>query len=340
MKKCVALFLAALLLASPVSAVAQEGGTPPVLAQENIEAALYGSAASGGLVERLGRVEKDLFGRELPGSLTERLDGLESFIVRGSPGQPSMVFKLGVCEWSIGHEVYSQKPVSARISQLERVLGGAATEDKPLAMRLENIVNLLFPDQIAWAEVQLPANSVFKVSFVDTVSPATAKKGDNVLLKLEENLITAGHLVAPVGSLVNGSVDSVQKPKSFGRPSEINFSFDHLKPLGPEEIPVFLGDASATKAKGDDTVAAAIGTSMVGLAALGPVGLVGGLFVRGEAKEISAGTPIYLETSEAMTVHAFPAPAGMLEKVRTRQPLDLDESIVSEDLGEEWEELK
>ncbi|MFP4482266.1 MAG: hypothetical protein ACLFN0_05650, partial [Thermovirgaceae bacterium] len=297
MKKYVALFLAAILVASPVSALAEEAETPPVVSQENIEMALYGRSMSGGLVERLVRVEKELFGRELPGSLTERLSGLENFIVEGSPGQPSMVFKLGVCEWSIGREVYMQKPVNARISELERVLEGAASEEKPLAMRLEQIVSLLFPDQISWTEINLPANRVFLASFLDTVSPATVEKGDEVLLKLEENLVFEGHLVAPAGSLVYAKVESVKQPKSFGRPSEITFAFDYMEPLGPEEIPVFLGDASVTKAKSDKTVAAAIGTSIVGLAALGPVGLVGGLFVRGEAKEVPAGTPIYLETS-------------------------------------------
>ncbi|MGC9372873.1 MAG: hypothetical protein ACP5DY_06090 [Thermovirgaceae bacterium] len=344
MKKNVALFLAAILVCTPLSALAEEAATPSVVSQENIEMALYGRSMSGGLVERLVRVEKDLFGRELPGSLTERLNGLENFIVAGSPGQPSMVFKLGVCEWAIGHEVYMQKPVNARIAELERILQGAAAEEKPLAMRLENIVSLLFPDQIAWAEINLPANVVFKVSFLDTIAPATAKKGDPVLLKLEENLIIEGHLVAPTGSLVHARVDSVKQPKSFGRPSEITFAFDHMEPLGPEEVLVFLGDASVTKAESDKTVAAAIGTSIVGLAALGPVGLVGGLFVRGEAKDIPAGTPIYLETAESANVHGFPVPPGMLPKDEPQlqgqgQPTDVPEDEGKEDL-DEWEELK
>jgi hypothetical protein len=346
MKKCVALFLAAILMMSPVSALAEEEGTPPVVSQENIEMALYGRSMSGGLIERLVRVEKDLFGRELPGSLTERLNGLENFILQGSPNQPSMVFKLGVCEWSIGHEVYMQKPVSARISELERVLEGAAAEDKPLAMRLEHIVSLLFPDQIGWTEVNLPANRVFKVSFLETVAPAKARKGDEVLLKLEENLIIEGYLVAPAGSLVHATVDSVKQPKSFGRPSEIIFAFDYMEPLGPETIPVFLGDASVTKAENDKTVAAAVGTSLVGLAALGPVGLVGGLFVKGEAKNIPAGTPIYLETANSVTVHAFPVPAGMLPREepvageeQTDQLPDVRDKADQEDL-DDWEELK
>ncbi len=342
MKKYVALFLAAILVFSPLNAFAEEVATPSVVTQENIEMALYGRSMSGGLVERLVRVEKDLFGRELPGSLSERLSGLEKFIVEGSPAQPSMVFKLGVCEWAIGHEVYMQKPVTARIAELERVLEGAAAEEKPLAMRLENIASLLFPDQIGWAEVNLPANLVFKVSFLETVAPATAKKGDNVLLKLEESLMIEGHLVAPAGSLVHSTVDSVKQPKSFGRPSEITFAFEHMDPLGPEEVPVFLGDASVTKAESDKTVAAAIGTSIVGLAALGPVGLVGGLFVRGEAKDIPAGTPIYLETAESVNVHGFPVPPGMMPKDEPQlqgQPSDAPEEAGTDDL-DEWEELK
>ncbi|NMD17469.1 MAG: hypothetical protein GYA82_02685, partial [Synergistaceae bacterium] len=115
----------------------------------------------------------------------------------------------------------------------------------------------------------------------------------------------------PRGSRVIAKVDAVKPPRSFGRPSEIKFAFDRLEPLGPEAIPVFVGDASALASKSDTTVATAIGTSAIGAVLLGPVGLVGGLLVKGDAPDVAPGTPIYLETASATPVKGYAIPPSL-----------------------------
>jgi hypothetical protein len=82
-------------------------------------------------------------------------------------------------------------------------------------------------------------------------------------------------------------------------------------PLGPEEIPVFMGEQARKAAKADDSIVAAAGASFLGLVLLGPVGLAGGLLVRGDATVLQEGTPFYLETSQLASVTAYPVPQGL-----------------------------
>lgn len=337
MKKVFMLICLIFVLVIAQAAMAEEEAPLPLKAQERMEMVLYGEPMTGGLIERLGKVEKDLFGRELPGSISERQSGLLNFMENGTLGNPSMLFKLSVAEWSVNHKVNPESPVSTRIDALETLLEGKPQVDKPLAMRLERMLSLLFPDTLTWTEVELPANTVFKAAFTQTISPAVAKKGDQVKLTLAQDLVVDKNLVAPRGSLVFAEIDNVKPPRSFGRPSEITFAFKHLVPLGPEVVPVFMGDKAISVNKDNKTMAIAAGTSVVGLVALGPVGLAGGFFVKGDAKEIPAGTNIYLETSQAVTVHAWPVPPGLQGMIKEAEdmPVPSDSATSEETLSEE-----
>lgn len=315
-KSLLAVLLLVFIMTAAGAAIGQEAETP-AQAQDQIDRILYGEMGLGGVVQRLGKVETDLFGRELPGSISERQLGLLNFLQNGTLGQPSMIFKTGVAEWAVLHEVRVDLPLSRRVSEIERQLEGAAGEDRPLAMRLERVLSLLVPGQVTWQEIRIPANLVFRASFIDRISPKSAAAGDVVKLRLEEHLSIEGYLVAPRGSRIIARVDKVKPPRSFGRPSEISFAFDRLEPLGPDIIPVFLGDAAVLASKTDKTYAAAAGTSALGFILLGPIGLAGGFLVKGDAPEIPPGTVLHLETSALSNARAYPVPPalkGMLEK--------------------------
>lgn len=290
--------------------VAKEEPTPfQVL--ERVERIVYGEVKSGGLIPRLGQVEKDLFGRELPGSIAERQQALLNFLEIGTEVQPSMLFKLGVAEWAVAQRVMAQRDAKSRIEALEVQLEGERRPEGALAMRLERLVTLLLPEGVIWSDVNLPAHTIFKVRFLETITPKLAKVGDQVLMELDSTVAVDGNLVAAKGCIVSGHVEEVNPPRSFGRASEVKFAFDSLKPLGPQEIPVMLGEEAKKAAETDTAVMAAAGASFFGLVLLGPVGLAGGFLVRGDEKEIPAGTPIYLETSQDTKVKGYPVPVGL-----------------------------
>ena len=67
---------------------------------------------------------------------------------------------------------------------------------------------------------------------------------------------------------------------------------------------------------------AAVGASTIGALALGPVGLVGGLFVKGKDVELPAGSVLYIQTQRDVTtkglVTASGAPNMVLRKRVTK----------------------
>lgn len=315
MKKHFVLFLfvvMAVVLTGLSACYAQDDiGQTPFQLLGHVEEVIYGQPQNGGLIVRLGNVEKYLFGRELPGSIAERQQALLNFIEEGTMGQPSFLFKLGVAEWAVSQKGSPGAAATVRVARLEELMEGRSDPERPLAMRLERLLTLLLPEGVTSVEVDVPSGAVFKVELDETLSPGTAKADDPIRLKLRENFILDGALVAPEGSLVQGHVVNVKPPRSFGRKAEINLAFDHLVPLGPEMIPVYLGEHAKEAGKGDKSVMAAAGASFLGLVVLGPVGLATGFLVRGSADELPEGTLLYLETMESARVQGYPVPQGL-----------------------------
>lgn len=306
--------LVVVLLSVCISAFAVEdsnNNSSTFQTMERTESIVFGQTRTGGLIERLSELEVALFGRELPGSIAARQNALLNFLEKGNIDQPSMLFKLGVAEWALSQESDTYSCVEKRILFLEKSLEGETMENKPLAMRLERLLGLLLSDSISWEDIEIPVDSVMKATSLETLAPASAQAGDPVRMVLAEDFTSGTYLIAPKGSRIVGHVEKVTKPKSFGRPSEIALSFDSLVPLGPEQISLTMGEASEKATKAEKAQMAAVGTSFVGAILLGPVGLAGGLLVRGDARDIPEGTTFFVQTAELSRVSAYPVPEGL-----------------------------
>lgn len=334
MKKLVILSLLILtsivLTVSPLIAAEQNDNPSTMQVMDRVEELLYGEARNGGLIMRLSDAEVALFGRELPGSIADRQNALLNFIQNGEPSQPSMMFKLGVAEWALEQETSPYDPVESRISRLERALEGSTMDKKPLAMRLERLLGLLLSENVTMFEVEVPSDVVLKAMFKETLSPADVKEGQEVKMALAQDLTQGTNLIAPKGSIIKAHIVEVKKPRSFGRPSEINIGFDTLLPLGPERISLVMGEEAKEAANAEKAQIAAVGTSFVGAILLGPVGLAGGFLVRGDAKDIPEGTTLFVQTSDSARVYAYPVPAG-LQGMIEEEPLSEDIYLEMED---------
>lgn len=288
---------------------------------DHLETVLYGQSRTGGLLARLSEAEKDLFGRELPGSLAERQAALINFIERGAPEQPSLLCKLGVIEWALESGTsLRREPLVKSVPELESRLDGVAMSDKPLAMRIERILTKLVSEPVSWQEVSLPKSTVIRLELLQDLNPATTKKGDHILAALTRDLVAGNDslLVAPRGSLVTGVVTKVKKPGVFGQSSQILYTADVLQGLGPDPINLEQGESSKKAAEFEMSHASAAGASILGAAVLGPVGLVGGLFVRGNSKIIPAGTVFYAETAQTATTMGYPVPDGLRPMIKSQ----------------------
>ena len=312
----VVMMLSALLI--PVGmATADENSSAQMMG--TIETILYGESSKGGLIERLSTAEEALFGRSLPGTVAERHTAILNFLDVGTEDQPSMLFKLGVAEWIVDKKINASQPAMTRLETLEMNLGGEIQHGKPIAMRVESILATLVTDPVTFCSVRLPKDVPLKLRFMDELSPAKSKVGDQVRVELTDDLIVDYCLVAPAGSLLLTEVREVKKPGRFGVPGEVRLNFNGLKPLGPQRPTVTVGEASkkaiedARKMgdKGEGTLIGAGAASVAGAAILGPVGLISGIFIRGNSLRIPEGAITYIQTAEDTDVSAYPIPESL-----------------------------
>ncbi len=284
-----------------------------------IEKIIYGYVLQGGLIERLSKVEEDLFGRSLPGTMAERHAAILNFLDIGTDEQPSMMFKLGIAEWIVDKKIRASEPAARRLEDLEVNLTGASRGGSPIVMRVESLLATLVMDPVTAQPVNLPGNTVMKFRFMDELSPATSRVGDFVRLELTSDLIVNQCLVAPAGSLLITEVRDVKRPRMFGVPGEVRLSFNELKPLGTQRPLVYVGkesqnaikDARKAGDRGEGAVIGAGAASVAGAALLGPVGLVSGVFIRGNSLKIRVGSVTFVQTSGDCTVSAYPIPISL-----------------------------
>lgn len=300
--------LASVSLPSPSYAAEQQSDEQALeLTLDRVERVLYGEPSSGGLLLRLSRAERDVYGIELPGSLTERQQALLALVQEGVASQPSMLFKMGVAEWLTLRRANSAKPFADRISELEVTLEG---EQKvgALSARLESLLTKLLPSGIASTPVQIPAATVFKGKTTHAISVRNVAVGDVIELEIDEDCIIGGTIAVVKGNRLFAEVTKVKPPRSFGRPSEINLDFKYIETIGEKTVPVTVGSESEKAMEMDSGTLGAAGASLAGAIAFGPLGLVGGLLVRGNDKQIPEGTYVYVETKELANVDGYVAP--------------------------------
>lgn len=178
--------------------------------------------------------------------------------------------------------------------------------------------------------VELPANTVFKISLNDDVSSKTNQVGDPVTFTVQEDVSVGNVLVLPKGSQGSGVVTKVSRPKSFGRSGALDVSFDQVFSVDDEVIPTVLGPEAKEKLKME---AAAVGASTIGALALGPIGLVGGFFVKGKDVSLPAGSTLYIETQEAVTTKGLEltngAPNAVIRKRVVRSAAATEETTAA-----------
>jgi hypothetical protein len=286
----------------------------PLQGLEKVEGIVYGAPGTGGLLLRLSKVERDLFGMELPGSLTERQTALENFVEKGSSGQPSLLFKAAIAEWVTIKRVNAALPFTERVDSLERTLEGEP-QMGALSARLERLISKLMPNGVSATALSVPANTVMKAKFVNTLTVRNVKKGDAVELEVTEDCVIGGSLASARGNRLFAEVTKVRMPRSFGRPSEIEVEFRDIEFIDGSTTAVFIGAESKKAMELDSSTIGAAGASVAGAVLLGPVGLAGGFLVRGSDKQIKEGTLVFVETTGASEIMGYQIPPMSLPDV-------------------------
>ena len=284
---------------------------------DRVDEIIYGSVQSGSLIQRVDQVDNVIYGvgNSSASGLDNRIGNLYVDVVKNDDDTtPSISTRTNAMEYYLTDEVQTE-PLTTRIGELETKVYGKEKKGA-LDTRMADLEKAVYGDQhYEMKTVELPANTVFKISLNDDVNSKLNQVGDVVTFTVQEDVMVGDVLVLPRGSQGSGVVTKVSRPKSFGRSGQLDISFDQVFSVDDESIPTVLGPESKEKLKME---AAAVGASTIGALALGPIGLVGGIFVKGKDVNMPAGSELYIQTSEAVTtkglVLADGAPNAVIRK--------------------------
>ena len=131
-----------------------------------------------------------------------------------------------------------------------------------------------------------------------TIARGYLKDGDEA-----EDVVQDGMLIFAKGQPGEGTVKKVEQARNFGRDARIDVDFHTTKAMDGTEVKTFVGEESKQQMK---SYAMAAGASVAGMLLLGPIGIIGGAFVKGKNIDLPEGTEFFIQTQEATVLYAVP----------------------------------
>ncbi len=280
---------------------AASGGDSQERDIRRMERFIYGSALEGAPGERLKNIEKDLLGRHSRQGVPEKIRNLNSLLFTGTKSAPSLCTKLNYLEWKVFHETRQGK-LSDRIAALDTfVIGNATTE--PMAFRVEQLIHLSIESGIiSLHQVKIPSGTSFRVKLGKKLSSKTSIEGEEVPISLSDDfLMDRNILLIAKGGAGIGEIDKVKHGGRFGRTGYLKLLINEIPAIDGSMVPVKITDVVGS-ALDKKKIGMAIGASALGYLAMGPVGLVGGAFIKGQDVEVPAGTELVVSTTQDFSI--------------------------------------
>ena len=269
-----------------------------------VEQSVYGQGQTGALLSRISRLENDFYGKTsgTNTAISDRINTLYSTMFDNSI-RPSAITQMNGIEWFLSGHV-SINSITDRITALETTLYGKAASGT-LQKRMNDLALLAYGNSDAktpLVSTSIPADTLIKIKLVTPLNSETTKAGDIVKFQAAEDIIYNGKLIVAAGSPGEGIVTKVKGAQNFGRNGEIDVDFQQIQSFDGTTLKTFLGDKAKMEIK---NLAYAAGASVAGIALLGPIGIVGGIFVQGKDVDLPAGTEAYIQTKEETTIYAI-----------------------------------
>ena len=120
-------------------------------------------------------------------------------------------------------------------------------------------------------------------------------------LHVKDGVRVAGHTVLAAGTKVTATISQVDKRKRYGVNAKMRIV---LNPVGSEYGKMItLEPRSKGKFIRGKKSGEAAGATIGGAILLGPVGLVGGYFIKGKPANIKVGDPLVTQVARTVTLH-------------------------------------
>ena len=301
LKKLFSIFLSGVFLVSSLGTAAAEVPNTANGKLGAVETVTYGQEQTGAIVERIEKLEKDYECSNTSGGMMNRINNLYDTTFDNS-SSPSLITQLNALEWTISHKV-SADPIQKRISDMELQINGK-NSDASIKKRIEGLATFAFGSTtIPLSQVNVPANTLVKISLVTPINAKELKKGDIIKFKAAEDVIENDMLLITAGALGEGEVTDVSQAQNFGRDAKINIDFKDMEAVDGTKIDMTLGEEAKENM---EQMGMAAGASLAGMIVLGPIGIIGGAFVKGKNINLPEGTEMYLQTEKDCSIYAIP----------------------------------
>lgn len=289
------LFMVTTVFAQPVADLTVVDKTAQV------EKIIYGTEQTGSLVERINKLEKDVYGAESQEALIKKADRLYTYTKETTETAPSLILRINAIEWTLTHS-QTNSNIKLRVDQLEQLLHGAPTPGA-IDSRVAKLNKLAFSNnQPEVSTVEVAKDTLVKIKLLSALDTRKSRTGDVVAFQAVEDVYVNDLLVIAKGAPGTGKVTAVEQAKNFGRDAKLEISFETVQAVDGNSLIVFLGEKAKEETR---STAKAAGASVVGMAVLGPIGIVGGAFVHGKEITIPAGAEMFIQTKETVSLYGI-----------------------------------
>ena len=269
---------------------------------DKVETTIYGTTQTGSLNDRIASVDKLLNGKStVSGSLQDKANSLYKDVYGNSGSDLSLLTAVNLLQWQYSGQITTE-PILVRVESMDQDIDGktmaGSLEGRVMALRRALLGNTKYISQ----RVIIPANTLVTMTNLDELNSKTIQEGDVVRFTVADDVLVGDVIAIPRGMEVNGTVTKARKSGRFGKDGKIEIMYDNVRAADGSPVALMVGDKTKDQYK---RTAGAVGASAAGAVILGPVGLVGGLFVHGNEVDIPAGTTMYAETKANTEVVGF-----------------------------------
>ena len=153
--------------------------------------------------------------------------------------------------------------------------------------------------------VTIPAGTVVEMTNEDPINSKDLTEGDRLRFSVAEDIKVGDVIAIPRGMEAEGTVSKARKAGRFGRDGKIEIEYDSVHASDGSPVQLVVGE----KLRNNTSVPPVLSGFRRRSHYLGPVGLVGGLFVKGNNVDIPAGSTMYAETKHDADVVGFKSEA-------------------------------
>ena len=269
-----------------------------------LESTVYGAPQDGAIVDRINQLDETVYGNGFSGNtatLSKRVDSLYDS-VEGSGTNISLREEMDALEYTYQNSINDGSLVD-RVEKMERSVNGRILTGS-LQKRIISLKTKVYGSNVTLTNQvgTLSSDHVFKVTLNDAVSTKTSHEGDSIKFTVAENVMDGNVLLVPAGTVGSATITSLKKARSFGRNGALDITFDSVPAIDGTEFTAVQGKEAKERTKGEIKAA---GASVAGAVLLGPVGLVGGAFIKGKNIDYPVGSTVFIQPQDSVSIQGL-----------------------------------